>query len=338
MKRHGNLWEDICDIENIKHAHKQARKGKAFYKEVKMVDSDVEKHCREIQKLLVNQTYTTSEYGVEERFDGRKMRTIYKLPYYPDRIIQHALLNVVGDIFVKSYIRDTFQSILGRGTHDAMNRVKALVRSENCPAYALKIDVKKYYPSVQNNVMKQVIRRKIKCAHTLWLIDDIIDSTDGLPIGNYTSQHFGNMYLNDIDWRVKQELKPTGYFRYCDDIVFMDNSKAKLLAVKLTVCKWLAQIGLSIKDSWNIYNIKKQGVDFVGFVFSPHNTRLRKSIATNLKKNCAKITKVSVNLSRDLSSIMAYKGWAKACNGKVLWRKHTNNLRSLFPKQLRGAI
>lgn len=338
MKRHGNLWDKVCSLDNIKLAHANARRGKAFYAEVKMVDSDVEKYCREIQKSLVNQTFTTSPYQIEERFDGRKMRTIYKLPYYPDRIVQHALLNVVGELFVKTYIRDTFQSIVGRGTSDAMRRVKKLIRSPECPKYALKIDVQKYYPSVNNAIMKKVIRRTIKCEPTLWLLDDIVDSTTGLPIGNYTSQHFGNMYLNAIDWRVKQELKPQAYYRYCDDIVFMDNAKSKLLAIKVRVCKWLAEIGLQIKATWNIYNIERQGVDFVGFVFTPHNTRLRNSIATKFKAACKKLSIKIQDPARDLSRIMAYKGWVKACNGKRLWRAHTLKLRSTFPKQLRGAI
>lgn len=338
MKRHGNLWDKVCDLENIKQAHTNARRGKVFYKEVKMVDGDVDKYCREIQKSLVNQTFTTSPYQVEERFDGRKMRTIHKLPYYPDRIVQHALLNVISHLFVKTYIRDTFQSIVGRGTHDAMRRVKKVIRSPECPRYALKIDIEKYYPSVQNAIMKRVIRRTIKCEPTLWLLDDIVDSTTGLPIGNYTSQHFGNMYLNNIDWRVKQELKPVAYFRYCDDIVFMDDAKSRLLAIKVRVCGWLGEIGLKIKPTWNIYNIAQQGLDFVGFVFTPYNTRLRRSIATKFKAVCKRLSKKIQDPVGDLSRVMAYKGWAQACNGKRLWRSHTLQLRSTFPKQLRGAI
>jgi RNA-directed DNA polymerase len=96
MKRHGNLWDKITSLDNIKLAHAVARRGKAFYTEVKMVDADVEKYAKEVQTMLLNKTFTTSPYEVEDRFDGRKMRTIYKLPYYPDRIVQHAMLNIVG--------------------------------------------------------------------------------------------------------------------------------------------------------------------------------------------------------------------------------------------------
>lgn len=338
MKRHGNLFDRIVDIENIKLAHKNARKGKTFYNEVKMVDSDVEHYCREIQKQLINQTFTTSEYEIEERSDGRKMRTIYKLPYYPDRIVQHALLNVVGDIFTKSFIRDTFQSITGRGTTDAMRRVKKLVRSDSCPRYALKVDVHKYYPSVDTSVLKKMIRKKLKCDRTLWLIDDIIDSTTGLPIGNYTSQVLGNLYLNEFDWKIKQELSPKAYFRYCDDIVLFHNSKEELLRFKEIMVEWLGHLHLEIKPSWNIYDVHKNGVDFVGFVFKPENTRLRRNIASSFKSTCRQLKKRVKDPSRDLSRIMAYKGWIKSCNGKQLWRKHTKSLRKTFPKQIRGAV
>ena len=337
MKRHGNLFERIVDIENIKLAHKQARRGKAFYSEVKMVDADIEHYCREIQKMLVNQTFTTSQYEVQERFDGRKMRTIYKLPYFPDRIVQHALLNVAGPVLTNSLIRDTYQSITGRGTSDAMRRVKQLVRGKNCPKYALKIDVAKFYPSVNNDIMKQTIRRKIKCPKTLWLLDDILDSMPGLPIGNYTSQILGNVYLSRFDWQVKQELRPAGYFRYCDDIVFMSDSTADLMNYQRWARQALADLHLSLKPGWNIYNLRKQGLDFVGYVFKPDSTRLRRSIKESFANACKALTRLPAT-TRNLSRAMAYKGWAKSCNGKQLWRKHTQQIRPQYPSQIRSAL
>jgi RNA-directed DNA polymerase len=340
MKRHGNLWERITSLDNIKLAHVVARRGKAYYAEVKMVDADLDKHAKEVQEMLLNKTFTTSAYDVEDRFDGRKMRTIYKLPYYPDRIVQHAMLNIVGPILVKTFIRDTFQSIQGRGTHDAARRVKKLVRSENCPKYALKVDVKKYYPSVDNNKMKECLRKKIKDQDVLWLADDIIDSMQGLPIGNYTSQHFGNLYLNSFDWWVKQDIKPAGYFRYCDDILLFGNNSKELVQIKEKMIGQLANIGLEIKPSWNIYDVHKNGIDFVGFVFRPTDTRLRPTIATKFKNRCIKLRQMltSSNCAVHLNALMAYKGWVKSVNAKQLWRKHSTQFTKFFPKQLRGAV
>jgi RNA-directed DNA polymerase len=340
MKRHGNLWHKVLDLENIKFAHKQARRGKAYYTEVQMVDADVDKYAKEIQSMLVNKTFTTSQYEIEDRFDGRKMRTIYKLPYYPDRIVQHALLNVIGPIIVNSFIRDSFQSIIGRGTHDGAKRVKRLVRSHNCPKYALKIDVAKYYPSVDNNLMKTAVRRKIKDPDVLWLCDDIIDSMRGLPIGNYTSQHFGNLYLNQFDWWIKQEIKPAGYFRYCDDILVFANTTKELMSIKDQMVDRLGQLELTIKSNWNIYDVHTNGVDFVGFVFAPNKTRLRPTIANKFKIKCIQLKKIlnPVNCLEYISSLMAYKGWANKVNAKKLWRNHTNYFIKFFPKQLRSPL
>lgn len=340
MKRHGNLWGQIVDLENIKYAHKMARRGKSYYTEVKMIDADVDKYAKEIQQLLINKTFTTAPYEIQERHDGRKMRTIYKLPYYPDRIVQHALLSVIGPILTRSFIRDTFQSIEGRGTSDAMRRVKQLVQSDRCPTYALKVDVKKYYPSVCNEQLKTQVRKKIKCQNTLWLLDNIIDSMNGLPIGNYTSQHLGNLYLNSFDWWMKQQIKPSGYFRYCDDIVVLHDSREELKKIQEKMAERLQDLGLSLKPTWRIYNVEHDGLDFVGYVFRPNNTRLRPSIADKFRATCkclqSKAHQWGAESSR--SQLMAYKGWLKPANAKRLWRAHTQKLMELFPKQLRGAI
>ena len=341
MKRAGNLWSKIVDIENIKYAHKQAKRGKAHYSEVKMVNENPELYLEKIRDSLVNRTFTTSPYIIEERFDGKKTRTIYKLPYYPDRIVQHCLINAIEDVLTKSLIRDTFQSIKGRGNSDAAKRVKRFVRSPECPKYALKLDIEKYYPSVNIQNLKIAIRRKIKCKDTLWLIDDILDSSDGLPIGNYTSQIFGNLNLSRFDWWMKQEVKLKAYFRYCDDLLIFADSTQELMRIKNTVDIELSKIGLSTKKNFAIYNLEKQGCDFVGYVFFPNKTRLRRSICKNLKTTCfsaARVIKVRNGSNCTLSSIMAYKGWIKRSNSKRLWRKATERIRNHFPKQLRSAV
>lgn len=324
MKRYGNLWDEIVSFENIKYAHMQARKGKSSYAEVRRVDRNVDHYVEKIRQLLVTKSFTTSAYETETRFDGKKVREIHKLPYYPDRIIQHALLNVVEPILKRSLIRDTFQSIKGRGISDAKKRVALLVQSEDRPKYALKVDVSKFYPSTTNSVLKEKIRTKIKCKDTLWLIDDIVDSTKGLPIGNYTSQIFGNFYLKDFDWWMVQEVKPEGYFRYCDDIVIFDSSKDRLKLILKDVKSRLLDIYLTVKDNWIIYDVEKQGVDFVGYVFKPNSTRLRPSIAKKFKAT-ARSARTQIRWKsgkKVVAKLMAYKGWAKQSNSKKLWRKH----------------
>lgn len=322
MKRHGNLFEQIVSYDNLLLAHKNASKGKSFYTEVKMVNEDLTFYITAIQQMLINKTFTTSPYKVEERFDGRKKRTIHILPYYPDRIIQHAIVQVCGPIWRKSFIRDTFQSIESRGTFDAFKRVTKAVRTHK-PIYFLKIDIEKYYPSVNNEKLKEIIRRKIKCKDTLDLIDNIIDSTKGIPIGNYTSQYFGNVYLTDFDWTIKQKQQMKWYYRYCDDMIFLSHCKTRLHQLKTFITNHFSNIlSLKIKSNWHVGSVEKQGIDFVGFLFYPTHTLLRRTIARNMKKKCRFIKTKHTKLRpiTIVSTVMSYWGWVKYSNSKNLWR------------------
>jgi RNA-directed DNA polymerase len=163
---------------------------------------------------------------------------------------------------------------------------------------------------------------------------------NGLPIGNYTSQHFGNLYLNQFDWWIKQVIKPPGYFRYCDDIVVFAETTKELVFIKHLIDKKLQQLGLFVKPTWNVFDVYKNGIDFVGYSFKPNQTRLRKSIAKNFAKNCYTIYK-KIKVSEPgqyLSSVMSYKGWVKRCNALQLWRTHTTKLIRFYSKQLRSAV
>lgn len=323
MKRHNNLWDKIVSIENLTQAHHQAKKGKGHYTDVKIIEKNVDHYIAKIHKMLINKTFSTGKYKIEDRIEGGKMRRIYKLPYYPDRIVQHALIAFIGPIFRKSLIRDTFQSLPNRGTSDARRRVQKAMKGDNAPKYALKMDIKKYYPSVNNKKLIQIIKRKIKCKDTIWLIDNIISSIDGLPIGNLTSQYFGNIYLYSFDWWVKQELNANHYFRYCDDMVILSNNKAELRQWRKKIEQKLFDLDLEIKKDWQIYGLEKQGVDFVGYVFSPNKTLLRKTIADRFKKQAKKAQ--SLDRLTALRIFVAYKGWIMRANAKHLWRKYITN-------------
>lgn len=338
MIRHGNLFKKITDIETLRCAYQMSRRGKSHYTAVKRFEKNVDENLKDIQKSLINKTFKTGKYRIEDRIEGGKMRRIYKLPYAPDRIVQHALMAVVGSIIRRSLIRDTFQSLPERGTADARRRVQKFVKA-NQPKYALKLDIRKYYPSVNNDRLKQMVRRKIKCVDTLWLIDDILNSMDGLPIGNLTSQYFGNFYLYQFDWWVKQKLKASGYFRYCDDLILFANSKSQLRKWFYQIESHLNGLELDVKPNWQIVSMQKQGVDFVGFVFMLDKTRLRPSIAENFKQSAKKKTALKL-----FAALIAYKGWMMRANAKMLWRNHVSSRMikqsKLFYKHtpLRGKI
>jgi len=327
MKKHGYLFEQIYGIVNIELAHKNARKGKTHYNEVQMVDSNPVKYLTSIQNMLKNKTYKNSEYKVITRkTDNGKIRQIYKLPYFPDRIIHHAIIQIMEPIWFKSLIRDTYSAIKGRGIHDGVKRIKKALYDKANTQYCLKMDVKKYYPSVDKQTLKTIIRKKIKDKNLLWLLDEIITSTKGIPIGNYLSQYFGNLYLSGLDHYCKTKAKY--YFRYCDDIVIFHADKQFLHNLKKEIETYLnIKLKLTLKENWQVFPVDKRGVDFLGYRFFHHYTLLRKSIKQRFVKTIMRIIKNHQHLSHTkiVNSLMSYYGWFKYSNCKNLQNKYFNH-------------
>lgn len=317
MKRIGNgLYESIISKDNLITAHEYAKRGKLNYKSVSEVESSLGSHIRLLRRLLRARKFSTGKYTIKERVEGGKLREIYSLPYFPDRIVQHAILQKVGDRFVKSFIRDTFQSIKGRGTSDARKRVYRFIKREK-PTYYLQMDIRKYYPSVNNERLKVKIRRILKCKDTLGLLDNIIDSCEGLPIGNYTSQVLGNYYLTDFDWFVKQELCVKGYFRYCDDLVFFGGSPSELEIIRVKAVRFLRREGLQVKPDWKITKLNT-GCDFVGYQFYESGFKLRKRIYKSAKMALS---------ARNDKSIPSYFGWVKVTKDSRIKRRYYNAIK-----------
>lgn len=329
MKRFGNLYEQVCDIENIKLAHKNAREGKRHYSEVKMIDADPDKYLKQIKDMLKNKTFRNSEYTVmNKKTDNGKVREIFKLPYFPDRIVHHCIMQVIEPIWFKSLIRDTYSAIKGRGIHDGVKRIKNALQDKENTKYCLKLDVKKYYPSINNEILKKIVRKKIKDKNLLWLLDEIINSTKGIPIGNYLSQYFGNLYLSGYDHWMKEIQKCKYYFRYCDDIVILSKSKKELheLFKKTEQC-FEEILNLKIKENWQIFPVAIRGIDFLGYRFFHDYTLLRNSIKKKFIKKIKVIEKYwfKMSYSQIVNSIMSYQGWFKYANCRNLKNKYVND-------------
>jgi len=329
LKRYGNLYHKIYDIENIKLAHKNAKKGKSYYKEVIKIDKNSEKYFAVIQELLAAKTFKTSNYQIIKKItDNGKEREIYKLPYFPDRIVHHCIMQVVGPIWYKTLIRDTYSSIKGRGIHDGVRRLKKALNDKENTIYCLKMDIEKFYPSVNNKIMKGIIRRKLKDKNLLWLLDEIIDSTKGLPIGNYLSQYLGNLYLSGYDHWIKEVKRVKYYFRYCDDMVILGKSKKWLHKLRIDTKKYLNEnLRLILKNNWQIFPIDKRGIDFLGYRFFHDFILLRKSIKKKLVKRINFIRQNWYRLKPEsiVNSIMSYYGWLKYANCKNLMTKYLDD-------------
>ncbi len=313
MKRIGNLYQKINSIDNLLLADSIARKGKSKQLGVIEHDKNRSNNIQMLHDMLKNKTYKTSEYTTFTIFEPKE-RVIFRLPYYPDRITHHAIMNILEPIFVQAFTKDTYSCIKKRGIHAAANAVKKALKDKGATQYCLKLDIKKFYPNVDHNVLRQLLRRKIKDNDLLWLLDEIIDSTEGLPIGNYLSQYFANFYLSYFDHWLKEEKCIKYYFRYADDMVILAENKPYLHQLLAEIRLYMQdKLNLEIKQNYQIFPVDVRGIDFVGYVFRHTHTLLRKSIKQNFARM---ITKRKNN-----KSIASYKGWACHCDSKNLLKK-----------------
>lgn len=329
MKRIGHLFEQITNIDNLRLADEKARKGKKNTYGVKSHDKNRESNLLELQKQLLEGTFKTSEYTIFTIHEPKE-RLIYRLPYYPDRILHHAIMNILGPIWTSIFTIDTYACIKGRGIHYAAAKIKKVFKEDpGYCAYCLKIDIKKFYPSIKHDVLKRIIRKKIKDERVLALLDEIIDSVPGLPIGNYLSQSLANLTLAYFDHWIKENLHIKYYFRYVDDIVILHNDKKYLWSILSQIENYLSEhLQLSIKDNKQIfpiaYNHKDKsgrGIDFLGYVFYKSETLLRKRIKKKFCKTSLSLTKRGSNKEYFNQKISSWKGWCKHCKSQYLVEK-----------------
>ena len=315
MRRHGHLWKKIVSEENILAAFQKAAKGKSNKLNVQKFKLNLEANLQNIRQSLIDKTFRTATYFEKEIYEPKK-RTIYVLPFF-NRIVHHALLLVLGPIWEALFIKDSYASREGKGIHSGSNRAMEFVRRNK---YCLKCDVSKFYPSIDHEILMNIIRRKIKDPDTLWLIDEIIHSYPGgknTPIGNYTSQWFGNLYLNELDQYVKNTLRVKDYIRYCDDFILFSDDKKFLRQCADAIEIFLAE-KLKLKLSKCELFPVKQGVDFLGYRHFDNYILLRKSTTKRVRKRLERLPKLyaggKITAEQYRSSVGSTWGWLKHAN------------------------
>jgi len=325
MKRVGNLFEKIISVENLNLADENARRGKSKNYGVIKHDKNREDNILKLHELLKSGNFRCSEYKIFTIYEPKE-REIYQLPYYPDRIVHHAIMNILEPIWCSLFTRDTFSCIKGRGIHGAMNRMVEILKDVDGTKYCLKIDVRKYYPSIDHDILKQIVHKKIKCKRTLNILDNIIDSADGVPIGNYLSQYFANIYLTYFDHWIKEELRIKHYIRYADDMVFFGETKTELQGLLIQINHYFTDIlNIEIKHNYQIFPIEKRGVDFVGFVFKHTYHKMRKTIKQNFSRRIKKLNKQkNIDSAEYKHNICGWLGWSKYSRSKHFLKQNIN--------------
>lgn len=327
MKRHGNLFGKITDLDNIYLAYAKAKKGKSWQNTISRFDDDLDENIFNIRDSLIEKTFTTSSY-IEKMIYEPKQRIIYKLPFNPDRIVQHTLMNILEPIWNSLFIHDSYSCRIGKGIHAASRRTMDFIRAAGPGAYCLKMDIRKFYPSIEHDILFNIVKRKIKCEDTLWLLQDIIYSIpDGknIPIGNYSSQWLGNLYMNELDQYLKHHHRIKHYIRYCDDFIILHQDKKFLGKMAYDIEEFLMDT-LKLKLSKNDIFPISQGIDFLGYRHFPNHILVRKSTATRIKHRMhelpGKLYRGEITPDQYQSSIASTKGW-------LLWANSYNFMRSL---------
>ena len=269
-----------------------------------------------IESMLKEHRFTTSPYKTKVIYEPKR-RDIYVLPFYPDRIVQHAVMNVLTPIWDNMMYFDSYACRKGKGQHKGSNRCMQFARRNS---YCLKCDISKFYPSIHHDTLMRIIQKKIKDKDVINLLDDIVRSVGGernVPIGNYTSQWLGNMYLNELDTFVKQKLRIKDYIRYCDDFILF-GTKEELMAV-IPALHDFVEHELKLKFSKFDLFPTKRGIDFLGYRHFPNGVvLLRKSTAKRVKKRLKglveKVRKGKVSRESAIGSIESTRGWLRWAN------------------------
>ena len=327
MKRLGNLFPEIASFENLLAAAKDAAKGKRFRDPVFQFNFDLERNLFDLQRDLQEKTYQPGSYKTFVIHDPKR-RMISAAPFR-DRVVHHALCRVIEPVLEPTYIFDSYANRKGKGSHRALERFKSFARRYK---YILRCDIRKYFPSMDHEILKEKIRRKIKCPETLWLLDTIVDSSNpqepvyhlfqgddlftplerrhGLPIGNLTSQYFAIVYLNDFDHWVKETLGCKAYLRYVDDFALFDNDKDRLVEWKARVVERVEEERLRLHQIKSQIHATRKGCEFVGFRVLPTRVRVGRKALVRAKKRInelkAAYARGEVDLGRVHNSIQSW--------------------------------
>lgn len=312
MKRKGNLYHQICSVANLVLADERAREGKAMQPGV--IAHNKKRGCNilKLHNALMDKTYKTSAYYTFKIYEPKE-RIISALPFFPDRIVQQAILNILESVFYSVFTADSYSCIKRKGIHGPKGADKALKKAlRDVPGtqYYLKLDIKKFYPTIDHAILKQLLRRKFKDKDLLWLLDEIIDSAKGMPIGSYTSQFFANFYLTGFDRWIREQYRVKYYFRYSDDILILADSKPYLHQLRADIMEYMGfELNLQIKRNYRVAPVSC-GIDYLGYVYRHTHTLLRPRIKKRMFKNRHKP-----------ASLASYIGLLSHCNGIHLTKK-----------------
>ena len=320
-------YNEIISSENLFQAWNTFKKGKRKRLDVMLFEQNLEGNIFELHASLKNKIYRHDIYS-EFFVNDPKRRHIHKATV-KDRIVHQILYDYLVDIFEKTFIFDSYSCRVGKGTHKGVKRLSYFFRKVSKkytnPCWALKLDIKKFFASVDHSILFGLIEKKIKDEDTLWLLERIITSFEtekekGIPLGNLTSQVFANIYLNKLDQFFKHKLKVKYYIRYADDFIIIDRNRTFLYQCIDTSKQFLNE-KLALELHSDKISIRKLewGIDFLGYIILPHCIIPRTTTKRRMFKNLESKTKDfyrgnidEFSLGQAAQSYMGYLSYANA--------------------------
>ncbi len=330
MKTYNNLYKKLCSFDNLVLAFKKARKGKLKKNYVINFELKLQKNLKCLQEDLINREYYPCQL---KKFIIRdpKTRTIHA-SIFRDRIVHHAIINILNPIYEKIFIYDSFASRKNKGSQEAIKRFEFFMRkvssngkfvknsfnNNSIQGYVLKADFKHYFDSVNQEVLISILRKKIKDEDLIGLIKIVLENFSeeiGMPLGNYTSQFFANVYLNELDYYVKNVLKAKYYIRYVDDFVILHKNKKRLEYFLNHINRFLPYLKIKLhEDKTKIYALRN-GITFLGYRIFYHYKLLRKrnvrTFMRKLEKNISLCNNNEITKEQLESRVNGWMGYAK---------------------------
>jgi len=320
MKRYGNLFESVVDFQNLIKGHNQASKGKKHKNYLTEFNLELEENLLQIQSELINEKYVWGDYYTFEVKDSKKR--IISAPVYRDRVVHHALCNIIEPVFDKTFIDNSFACRKGKGTLAGVKAYETIINTNPELKYVLKCDIQKYFASIDHCILFEQVSKKLKDKKMLDLLQALIftGAGKGIPIGNLTSQLFANIYLNKLDHYLKEEAGIKYYLRYMDDFLVVHENKDYLREIREKIkifCK--AELTLTLHpNKQHISNIEN-GLTWLGYrVFRNGYKRVRTANVVRFRQRLKRLEhdyqKGQITQSEVHASLSSWIGLSKHAN------------------------
>lgn len=343
MKTYKNLFEKVHNFENLYEAYKKARRGKRYRPDVNAFTADLESELIALEDELRSGSYCPGKY--HQFYIREPKRRLISAAPFRDRVVHHAICRIIEPIFEARFIYDSYACRIGKGTHRAVRRFKKFLALNR---YILKCDIRKYFSSIDHNILIELLGRRIADKKLMELIALSIDHSPpdpeskkpvwfpgdnllgaarrrGIPIGNLTSQFFSNVYLHELDKFVKFERREKYYIRYCDDFVTLGTDKKHLHELKTKIEEFLQKLRLRLHPKKSLIFPKRVGTDFLGYRIYPTHTRVRKSNTKRFVQRTRKLqeayAKGEIPIERVSASIHSWIGHVQHADSWNLRKK-----------------